>query len=264
MLRHLLSCTISIFLFAAFSADAQPSDWKRAAVECERDAYLAEDASQVGAALSAKAACCIMDGRFQDALDALERVPMFSLSSAERREVVGAKVLCSVLAGNLDGARAYETELSFMDPAPGCESLDSLCLKALSLYQDVLPEPKTEMSAILRGLIPPMGHIYVGHGKRGVRYAVYNLATAAFMVLEALAGNYVTGFLGGGIILYKTFYMEELQLAEWVGECNELAAESAKVSVGEAVAEDLKEIFASNYYDYVRRETGKEAGAEAR
>lgn len=238
-------------------------------MECERTAYAAEDAAQAGGALLAKAACCIADARYEDALDALERVPMFAVSEFERHEIVQTKILCSILCGDSVKAEAYKAEKDLLMPLSeeqesALTGIESLSRKAEELLEKARPKEKTEMTAILRGIVAPFGHTYTGHGKRGLRYALYNTATAAFMVAEVLAGNYITGLLGGSMILYKTFYLEELNVAGWVEPYNAEQLNSAKVSVSEAMAEDLKETFAEKYNQYVRRETGKEAGAESR
>ena len=63
-------CTISIFLCAAYSADAQADD----AVEYERVLFLGASPAVANEALVARAQCLLELGRYADALDALERV----------------------------------------------------------------------------------------------------------------------------------------------------------------------------------------------
>mgnify|MGYP002625748596 FL=1 len=86
MSRIRLFCTISIFLCALFSAEAQ--DWEGMAVAYERAVWEGAGPEETNAALLGKAECYKQLGRYGDAVSTLARVSMWALSEGEDRKSV--------------------------------------------------------------------------------------------------------------------------------------------------------------------------------
>lgn len=263
MSRLQLYFTIFTCLCAAFSSKAASvEDWALNAVECERRAYFAEDVGTANAALFARAACCFCDSRYEDALRALERVNIFALDESEAFELLKQKLLCAYMLCALEQAKGLEEEILMLaEVSPASDSLtglDALIAKAREHAVAAVPETKNELVAIARGFLPPLGHSYTEHTARGFAFAGLNLASLTYVAIECAFGDWFSGLVGGGIALYNTFFKEQLRVASWVAPFNELALNTAKVSVEASMAKDLNKFFSLKYSSYVRKETGKD------
>lgn len=274
---HKLQLYFTIFtcLCVAFSSRASSfDDWTLNAAKCERDAYVATDAAQANAALLARAACCFCDSRYEDALHALERVNVFALDESGASELLKQKLLCAYLLCSFKQAEGFEEEILMLSVNSGPPafashgdslvmlgqvlSLDSLLARTRELAIAAAPELKSESIAVARGFLPPLGHTYTGHTARGIAFAGLNLASLAYMVVECASGDWFSGLFGGGMLLYNTFFKEQLNVASWVIPWNEAALNAAKLSVSASMAKDLNDFFSSKYNSYVRKETGKD------
>lgn len=263
MSRLQLYFTIFTCLCAAFSSKgASAEDWALNAVECERRVYFAEDVGSANAALFARAACCFCDSRYEDALQALERVNIFALDESEALELLKEKLLCAYMLCSLEKAKGLEEEILMLphvlpvsDSLPG---IDALLARARKYAIAAIPQKKTETAAVGRGFLPPLGHIYTGHTARGFAFAGLNLASLTYMAVEIASGDWFSGLVGGGMALYNTFFKEQLRVASWVAPFNEAALNTAKVSVDAYMAKDLNKFFSLKYSSYVRKETGKD------
>lgn len=235
MPRTLRFFITSIFLCAAFSASAQVgTDWELKAVEYERIAFSAEDPAEAAEALVQKAYCYRQCGRYAEAVATLSRISMYQLPAERRGEVLYEKELCSCLAGDYEGAVSYMEEAG-ESASPerlaadamalaGCARWDESLAKAESLIslrydgeerEEALrglrelysrkPELKTEKQAVLRSFLPPLGHLYSGHLAEGLAYTGLDAAAAGWIVWQCLGHNWVTGLLGGGVLLNAAF-----------------------------------------------------------
>jgi len=250
MHRTLRFFITSIFLCAAFSSEAQQrTDWALRAVECEYEAYSAEDPRAAAEALAEKAYCYRQCGRYDEAVATLGRVSMFQLDPESRGEVMYEKELCSYLAGDCEQAASYMEEAG-ESRLPRRLLLDALVLggcarwdesrtraeelvellyegaerdEALAGLRDLYsraPEPKEESQAILRSFLPPLGHLYTGHLSEGLVSTALNAAAAGWTVWQCLGGNWITGLLGGGVALNATFMGGMERSTELVDEYN--------------------------------------------
>lgn len=235
MHRTLLSFIISISLSAAFSAEAQErTDWALKAVEHERAAFYAEDPREAAEALAKKAYCYRQCGRYDEAMATLERIGLYQLPSERVDDVLYEKELCSYLAGDWEGAASYMDEAG-VSATPrrllldalvlgGCARWDESLAKAVELVdlryegeeretarqelRDLyarVPKLKKENQAILRSFLPPLGHSYTGHLPEGLIAMGFDAAAVGWIVWQCLGGNWITGILGGGVVLNAAF-----------------------------------------------------------
>ena len=109
MSRIRLFCTISIFLCALFSAEAQ--DWEGMAVAYERAVWEGAGPEETNAALLGKAECYKQLGRYGDAVSTLARVSMWALSEGELVRVLYQQELCLFLDGDFAQAAAIVEQL---------------------------------------------------------------------------------------------------------------------------------------------------------
>ena len=72
------------------------------------------------------------------------------------------------------------------------------------------PSLKKEGTAAVLSFIPPAGQIYLKEPGRGVASMILNAGAAAFTVVEILDYSWITGILGGGILLNETFFKDNL------------------------------------------------------
>lgn len=235
MHRTLLSFITSIFLCAAFSAEAQErTDWALKAVERERAAFYAEDPSEAAEALAEKAYCYRQCGRYDEAVATLERIALYLLEPERVEDVLYEKELCSYLAGDWERAASYMEEAGGSD-APRRLLLDALVLAGCARWNESLakavehvnlrydgndreaavqelkdlyaraPKLKEEGRAVLRSFLPPLGHSYTGHLSEGLKAMGLDAAATGWIVWQGLGGNWITGILGGGVVLNAAF-----------------------------------------------------------
>lgn len=186
-----LSYIICIFLSGAFSARAQsvadgsPSQAMRA-VEYERILWEGASPADANAALLARAECLIGLERWADALNSLERLRMFALSSQEREKAAYLKALTNYRMGNNYAAAAILQELQASDKE--------------------IPGLKSPTTAAFLGIIPTAGHLYVQRPDLWWTTAG-TVATGAFIVFEAVSGCWLTAALGGALLV-NAFYID--------------------------------------------------------
>ena len=235
MHRTLQFFITSIFLFAAFSAEAQErTDWALKAAEHERAAFYAEDPREAAEALAEKAYCYRQCGRYEDAVATLGRIGLYLLTPERVGEVLYEKELCSYLAGDCEGAASYMEEAGVSDTPRrllldalvlgGCARWDESRDKAVKLVdlryegeereaalQEIrtlyskVPELKKESQAALRSFLPPLGLSYTGHLPEGLARMGLDALAAGWIVWQCIGGNWITGILGGGVVLNSAF-----------------------------------------------------------
>lgn len=214
MNRTLLFFITYIFLFAAYSTDAQEYDWARKAVGLERAVFLAQDAAEANAALVAKAACYRQAGLYSDACGTLDRVKMYLLSPGQQDAVLLEKAICHCLGGEPEAA------LSTLEPRAARDSVLASAIIALREEFDASHKLKKEGTAVALAFLPPLGQWYTSHYGAGLKSLVSNAAAAGWTVWQCLSGCWISGLLGGGIALNETFMGNIDSSAQYVDEFN--------------------------------------------
>ena len=198
--RTLLSCIISIFLCAAFSANGQSrEEWLLKAVECERIVFEG-DPLQVDSALVQKAFCQKQAGEYAAAVQTLERVQMYRLLPEEQKEVLAQKELCSLLAGD------YAAAASYMDEAASDvkTTVDTMVMIANGRMPEVV-KFKKQGTVLALSFLPPLGHFYTGNYGEGLLSLGLNALSVSFTAYNIIDKCYVVGLLGGGMALNYTY-----------------------------------------------------------
>ena len=85
--------------------------------------------------------------------------------------------------------------------------------------------------------LPPCGHIYNGRPAEGLLSAGLNAAALGFTVANLLGGYWITGLLGGGILLNYTFMGGQQRNAALV----EMVNNDAALEFGDRVRDFLSE-----------------------
>lgn len=254
MHRTLLFFIISTFLCAAVSTRAQEAAyWELKAVEYEHIVFDTDDLMKANEALMEKSFCYKQCGRYADAASTLSRIKMYLLQPEDRADVLYEKELCSYLAGDFDSAAGFieEADANGVDTSdPDKLMLDALVFGECGRWDDSrgraeqfvksvyygadqksamvqidnffndLPELKDEKTAMIRAFLPPLGHFYTGNGEEGWLSMAMNAAAAGWCVGNCLAGNWITGILGGGIALNYTFMGNQERCSYLVGKYN--------------------------------------------
>ena len=242
-----MSCIISIFLCVTFSAkgqDTRDSTLPETVLRWERIAFSAEDPVVANDALVSKASCYMDAGMYGEALQTLERVKMYFLDQDKAAEVLYLKAVCSCRTGD------YGQALGFLEESGRAESdpaLYSLLLARCRRFKDSenqalklavsdagrervrqlfakTPKLKKEGTAATLSFFPPAGQIYTGRPAEGILSLVLNSGAAGFTVLELIDGGWVTGLLGGGLLLNETFMKGNIERnVARVAEANDAA-----------------------------------------
>ena len=92
------------------------------------------------------------------------------------------------------------------------------------------PKIKKEGTAAVLSFLPPAGHLYLGKPGAGIASMLLNAGAICFTAIELSAGNWISGLLGGGLLLNETFFKGNLQrnLSEVDTVNNALVAEFAR------------------------------------
>ena len=175
----------------------------------------------------------------EEALATLERIKLYMLDEPMRREVLRSKAAYALAAGQEATALSLleESGTAWDDPAqyavllasagrydeartaalrvPGTDAaaIEKLFRKA--------PKDKNETTALWLSLIPGLGQCYLGKPGAGLVSVGLTAASAAFLVWQCLDGCWITGLLGGGLLL-KEFYFDRnlVRTAESVDAVN--------------------------------------------
>lgn len=235
----LSSFIICISLFAVFSVEGQvlpdgrgADDPLVQALRWERVVYGSDDPVRTHQALEAKAGCYAEAGLFEDAVATLERIRMYLLEADDVSEILLLKARYSHLAGDDGTALGYLEESGKAESEPGLYAVllagswrlsearewalrwagDDVSRKeAVRKLFKKAPHFKKEGTATLLSMIPPAGQMYLGKPSAGAASLLLNAGAAAFTALELLDHNWVTGFLGGGLLLNETYFKANLQ-----------------------------------------------------
>lgn len=227
MLKTRLFCIMCISLCALYSSRAQ--DWESMAVELERTVWNGASIEETNDALIRKAACYGRLGRYADASATLGRVRMFALEPEEQGRVLYGQELYWFMSGDFgqaatlieevgDGSREalllHALVLAYAGRYDESEiyaarfvSWDGPCprLGELLKFYECHPRPRKASAAMALAFVPPLGHFYNGAYGEGLLSLGLNGGAAAFVVANLLGGYWVTGIVGGGILLNYTF-----------------------------------------------------------
>lgn len=252
MHRTLLYFIISTFLFAAFSNEAygtcpEASDstaWLMRAVACERIAFSTDDPEEANEALVRKASCYVHAGKYKEASSTLERVSMYLLSPEKQEDVLCRKEICSYLCGDFEAAEAAALQRNGGVSNGEKTELQTLAEQLRSVLENS-PERKSELTATILAFLPPLGQFYTHNYREGVKAGVLNWGAAAWTVCNCMSGDWITGLLGGGIVLSHTFMGNQDQSMEMVFDYNASLREDARRRMEEILK---KMIFSFNIF----------------
>lgn len=191
----------------------------------------ADDPSSVHEALIAKAECYAEASCYEDALRTLDRIRLYLLSPEVISEVLLFKARCCKETGDSGAALGYLEESGRVSEYPSLYSVllasswrfseakewalrsagedSGLRDEVMRLFKKA-PSLKKEGTAAVLSFIPPAGQIYLKEPGRGVASMLLNAGAAAFTVVEILGYSWITGILGGGILLNETFFKDNL------------------------------------------------------
>ena len=232
---RILSFSITcIFLCGAYSADGQDRRDEgplERALRWERVVFDADDPSSLHKALIAKAECYAEASCYEDALRTLDRIRLYLLSPEDISEVLLFKARCCKETGDAGAALGYLEESGLAGDYPSLYSVllasswrlseskewalrsvggdPALRDEVIKLFKKA-PALKKEGTAAVLSFIPPAGQIYLKEPGRGVASMLLNAGAAAFTIVEILDHSWITGILGGGILLNETFFKDNL------------------------------------------------------
>ena len=220
-------CITCIFLCGAFSAKGQQAAAAERLLALERIVFESDDPAAVNAALAEKAACYEEAGRYGEALSTLERIRLYQLSGTDRQTILLAKARCCYALGDWAPALGHLEESGQAEDHPalyavllahngrygeseqqalqGCS--DAAAVRALFRKA---PRERKESTAAWLSFLPPLGQLYLGEPGRGAGMFLLSAGSAAFTVWQCLDGCWVTGLLGGGLLLRETYFDRNL------------------------------------------------------
>ena len=229
MLRIWSFCTIFIFLSVAYSAKGQEisggSPLERA-LRWERLAYSSDDQAVVDSALLRKALCYGEAALPGEALRTLDRIRLYMLESDKVSEVLLLKSRFSREAGDMGAALGFLEESGCAEEHPGeyavllaasrrfpeskeyalaCASTAAGKDKVTELFRKA-PGLRKESTAAILSFLPPAGQIYLGRPLEGIALMLLNAGAVGFTVMELVGHDWITGLLGGGLLLNETFF----------------------------------------------------------
>ncbi len=232
MRKMRLFSIISIFLCVSFSAEAQCDSLRLEAALLQRQAYYQEDPAAASALLLDKARILLSAGEPQQASATLARVRAWLLDQTQLRTY---RLLQEEA---YYGSGEWESALSCIDTNDSARrhlALDALVMAANRRYDqskalarshivqnfpsemqdDALqridslyrhkPRYTSQKAAMALSFLPPIGQAIAGHTREGFGALVTEAASAAFAVWQIIEGCYITGILGGGIMLEMAY-----------------------------------------------------------
>ena len=233
-MRTLSSFIICISLFVPFSINGQEipdENPLEEALRWERVVFSSEDPGTVNSALIAKAECYSRASLPKEASQTLERVRMYFLDPETASSVLLLKSRYSKESGDMGAALGFLEESGKADEYPGMysvllasswrlqeakeqalrsASVDGEKEAVMELFKKP-PKKRREGVASALSFIPPAGQIYLGRPWEGILSMILNAGAAGFTVYELISHDWVTGFLGGGLLLNETFFKANME-----------------------------------------------------
>ena len=188
------------------------------ALRWERVVHSSSGQAAADSALYEKALCYLEADLPGEALKTLDRIRVYMLEPSDIQKVMFLKYRCSLECGDLGAALGYLEE-----SGADMTEVNKIVGKG--------PKDRKEGAAAALSFLPPFGQIYVGRPLEGVGALVANAAAVCFTVAE-LSGHYwITGLLGGGLLLNETFFKWNLDRNMAGVEAANKAAEARKVEL---------------------------------
>lgn len=246
---------IFTFLFVQFSASGQEvpdENPLEEALRWERVVYRSNDPDTLFRALQAKAICYAEASLYSEALRTMERVKMYLLDPDEAWEVLVMKAFYAKLSGDPGAALGYLEESGDAGSYPelysvllaGAWRFDESLEQALSVASTEeeaaairelfrkAPRLRKENTAAAWSFLPPGGQIYLGKPAAGLLSMALNAGAAALTAYELIQGDWVTGLLGGGLLLNETFFKGNMvKNVQSVSSVNKLSIEAFTASL---------------------------------
>lgn len=208
--------------------------YKRAALEYERQSLNSTTVEQMARAMFSKSLAYKKDSLFLKAAQTLQRVP---LEAQNKVSFYYEKALCYYLAANFDKAQEtindmYENMDSLSD-FTSVLPLQVLVLNELNKYNEAKvklqqmqklniissqkaaclnalyskpPKLKSQKIGHILSFVPGLGHIYAQEYLKGTFAFLLNASVLTFGVYQAVNGYYLTAYLAGASILSGTYF----------------------------------------------------------
>ena len=233
-MRTRLLHIISICLFVPFSAKGQEvpeGSPLEAALRWERVVFLSDDPETANMALIKKADCYYQASMPDEALRTLERVKMYFLDPEAASDVLVLKSRYSEAAGDFGAALGFLEESGKAEESPEmyavllasawrlAESREQALRLATSegekdavmrLFKKA-PRLRKENTAAVLSFIPPAGQIYLVRPWEGILSMILNAGAAGLTAYELVGHDWISGFLGGGLLLNETFFKANME-----------------------------------------------------
>lgn len=203
---------IFTFLCVHFSSSAQTvvNPMLEASL-CERDAFYAGNPVEYNEALLRKAEIQMQAGMYADALHSMERLRMYSIPAAKRKEIGFKKAYAAYLKGDYDLSFSYLQESDFEVP-----------------YTE--PKKKSEALAMALTFLVPAGFLYAEDPAGAVEYTALNALSVAGIIYQLSSKCYVSGLLGGAMALNLTFMGAQEKVALLIQKRNSIILKESKRS----------------------------------
>lgn len=205
------------------------------ALELEREIYAATSPAAHNAAVLAKCEVRKAQGLYKEAMEELARLYTYALSPEQMEQYYTQKALCGYLAGDFDTSLAAAEEAqyyvaesdlrllveamaagekgdwersrraatAYLEHQPNSEKR----LARIADIYDHTPRLRNPMTAYWLSLVPGVGQLYAGEVWSGLVSLVANGLLGGFAVSEALAGQWLSGWIVGCGGLSTTFFV---------------------------------------------------------
>lgn len=205
------------------------------ALELEREIYAATSPAAHNAAVLAKCEVRKAQGLYKEAMEELARLYTYALSPEQMEQYYTQKALCGYLAGDFDASLASAEEAQYYVAESDLRLLvEALAAgekgdwvrseRAATAYLERQPDGKERLAQIadlydhtprLRNpmvaywlsIVPGVGQFYAGEVWSGLVSLVANGLLGGFAVSEAVAGQWLSGWIVGCGGLSTTFFV---------------------------------------------------------
>ena len=208
--------------------------------------FTGEDPGKINDALLQKAGCYAAASLPEEALKTLDRIQLYTLDKDAAGKVLLLKSELCQETGDFGAALGYLEESGKAAESPAryavllaragryeearaqalaCTGNDGSRIKAVSDLFRKVPKQRKESTATLLSFIPPFGQIYLGKPLEGLASMALNAGAAGFTAWQLIGPNWITGILGGGLLLNETFL--KANMARNVSRVEEVNLEAA-------------------------------------
>lgn len=240
----LIKANLPDSIFQAGDSLFKAGSFFKAGIEYEYIAFFADSTNIKTIAKNKRIDCFTQLGKFEQAQNYAEKVPIFNTSDTLKYEIIYKRALNAYLAGNFGNAKAHFMQLKHYFPNDVITSDDNvlyiLILNELNEWQnaknealdwiqkiEIQHETKDSLIKVVQNFysdkripklksvkkaqtfstfVPGSGQVYAGYPLEGVFNLTLHLASLAFAAEEILAGYYITGYLGGFGMFQKLYF----------------------------------------------------------